>query len=48
MSHDSPRPAGSEMPQSQISSGYVEDFFPYRRKLRFARENETRQRVYNG
>jgi len=34
--------------QSQISSGYVEDFFPYRRKLRFARENETRQRVYNG
>jgi isocitrate dehydrogenase kinase/phosphatase len=24
--------------QEQISSGYVEDFFPYRRKLRFPRE----------
>jgi isocitrate dehydrogenase kinase/phosphatase len=35
--------------QAQISSGYVEDFFPYRRKLRFPRSGpEEQQRVYNG
>ena len=34
--------------QTQIESGYVEDFFPYRRKLRFPRTEEPRQRVYNG
>ncbi|MEP5763498.1 MAG: bifunctional isocitrate dehydrogenase kinase/phosphatase [Halieaceae bacterium] len=34
--------------QQQIASGYVEDCFPYRRKLRFARDEELLQRVYNG
>jgi isocitrate dehydrogenase kinase/phosphatase len=34
--------------QAQIESGYVEDFFPYRRKLRFPRTEEAQQRVYNG
>jgi isocitrate dehydrogenase kinase/phosphatase len=34
--------------QDQISSGYVYDFFPYRRKLRFTRAEEPLQRAYNG
>ena len=34
--------------QNQIADGYVEDFFPYRRKLRFAREEDNVRRVYNG
>ena len=34
--------------QAQIESGYVADFFPYRRKLRFPRTEEPQQRVYNG
>jgi isocitrate dehydrogenase kinase/phosphatase len=34
--------------QVQIKSGYVEDFFPYRRKLRFPRSEEAQQRAYNG
>jgi isocitrate dehydrogenase kinase/phosphatase len=34
--------------QAQIESGYVEDFFPYRRKLRFPRTEDPQQRVYNG
>ena len=34
--------------QAQIASGYVYDFFPYRRKLRFTRAEELLQRAYNG
>jgi len=34
--------------QRQIASGYVEDFFPYRRKLRFARADDQVRRAYNG
>jgi isocitrate dehydrogenase kinase/phosphatase len=34
--------------QAQIQSGYIEDFFPYRRKLRFPRAEEAQQRTYNG
>lgn len=34
--------------QTQIADGYVEDVFPYRRKLRFAREEDTLRRVHNG
>ena len=34
--------------QAQITSGYVEDFFPYRRKLRFPRESKPFPQVQNG
>jgi isocitrate dehydrogenase kinase/phosphatase len=34
--------------QQRIADGHVEDFFPYRRKLRFPREEEALQRVFNG
>jgi isocitrate dehydrogenase kinase/phosphatase len=34
--------------QQRIADGHVEDFFPYRRKLRFPREEEAQQRVFNG
>jgi isocitrate dehydrogenase kinase/phosphatase len=34
--------------QEQVQAGVVEDFFPYRRRLRFAREEEPLQRVFNG
>ena len=33
--------------QDDIANGFVADFFPYRRKERFARE-ESFKRVYNG
>ncbi len=34
--------------QQTIAQGGVADFFPYRRKLRFAREDEPMRRAYNG
>lgn len=34
--------------QENIANGFVADFFPYRRKMRFSREEEPLQRVYNG
>ena len=34
--------------QEQIAAGYVEDCFPYRRKLRFPRQEEVDRRVYSG
>jgi isocitrate dehydrogenase kinase/phosphatase len=34
--------------QEKISGGYVEDFFPYRRKLRFPREDDQPQRAVHG
>ncbi len=34
--------------QDNIAAGFVQDFFPYRRKLRFTRQEEPLQRVYNG
>lgn len=34
--------------QRQIRSGYVEDFFPYRRKLRFPREDDPGPEVVHG
>ena len=34
--------------QAQINSGYVADFFPYRRKLRFTRTEAPQQRARSG
>ncbi|MCZ6829560.1 MAG: bifunctional isocitrate dehydrogenase kinase/phosphatase [Gammaproteobacteria bacterium] len=34
--------------QAQIASGYIEDFFPYRRKLRFSRESKPLRQVQTG